>query len=46
MDIIMLAIIGGTIEAGAIYWICFTVYTTVRVIKAIIEIISENLYRK
>ena len=39
----MFAVIGGTIEAGAIYWICFTVYTAVRVIKAIIETIAEKL---
>lgn len=41
MDIVLFAIIGATIKAGAAYWICFGAYCAMRVIKAIKNTIKE-----
>ena len=43
ISMILFAIIGAHINAGVWYWICFGLYCTVTVIKAIIEAIKENL---
>lgn len=35
MGIVLFAIIGATIKAGAGYWICFTVYCLIKAAKYI-----------
>lgn len=35
MSIILFAIIGNTIHAGIWYWICFSIYVTIKVIEYI-----------
>ena len=42
-SIILFAIIGAEINANVWYWICFGLYCTATVIKAIVETIKERL---
>lgn len=41
MGIVLFAIIGAKISAGAAYWICFGLYCAFRVFNAIRETIKE-----
>lgn len=42
MAIVLFAIIGATINAGAGYWICFAIYCTVFLIKTICDVVKED----
>lgn len=46
MSIILFAIIGSTIKAGAAYWICFGIFCALKVICGILKIISKYLEEK
>jgi uncharacterized membrane protein len=44
MGIVLFAIIGATIKAGAAFWICFTIYCLIKLIKYIayaVKILDE-----
>ena len=43
MSIVLFAIIGAQINAGAWYWICFALYCAFTVYNAIVETIKEKL---
>ena len=40
MSIVLFAILGATVNAGAAYWTCFGVYSVLRAAKAIIKIFN------
>ena len=43
MSIVLFAMIGSTIKAGAAYWICFGVFCAIKVISAILKAIAEYI---
>lgn len=43
MPIVLFAIIGANINAGAAYWICFAVYCIAYILKAACEAIKEMM---
>lgn len=45
MLIVLLAVIGDTIDAGVAYWICFIIYCVIRLITVILEIIKDRVMR-
>lgn len=40
MSIVLFAIIGATIKAGAGYWICFSVFCLLKAIRLIADLIK------
>lgn len=42
MSIVLFAIIGAKIGAGAAYWICFGVYCAIKAVQAIAEVIADG----
>lgn len=42
MSIVLFAMIGAQIGAGAAYWICFGVYCVCALSKVILELAKEN----
>lgn len=42
MSIVLFAIIGATIHAGAAYWVCFGVYTVCRVLTICTKFMDIN----
>lgn len=42
MSIVLFAIIGATIEAGAAYWICFSLFSAFRVIGWIVNAFNSK----
>lgn len=41
MAIVLFAILGAITNASAAYWICFAIYCTAYVVKAICDVIKE-----
>lgn len=41
MSIVLFAMIGNMLEAGAVYWICFTIYAIFRIIKIGVDLGKE-----
>lgn len=41
MTIVMFALIGAAIQGGTAYWICFSLFCVLTVIKAIMKIREE-----
>ena len=42
MSMVLFAIIGAKINAGAGYWICYGIFCAIRVCKAFTETIKEH----
>lgn len=42
MAIVLFAIIGATMHAGAAYWVCFGLYCFFRLVKSIAEVLKDG----
>jgi hypothetical protein len=42
MGIVLFAIVGAAIDAGAGFWICYAIYCVLKVIKYLAMIFNEN----
>ena len=43
MSIVLFALIGATIKAGAAYWICFSIHCVLEVVAVTLKIINAFL---
>jgi uncharacterized membrane protein len=42
MTIVLFAILGAIVNAGAGYWICFAIYCVMFLIKTIVDVVRER----